>query len=234
MDNIFYTAPKNIIGNQLQLTGQEARHAAKVLRFNVGDTLFASDGKGNLYKTSIISISKSSVSAEIEETHFESEPEIKKVLAFGAIKKRDRLEFAVEKAVELDAWEICIFDADHSERSRINEERLESIALSAFKQSKRKWLPEIIVKKSMDEVLKHYTDHHLVLAHMEEEATQPSPLQKEENLLMIGPEGGFSDREIELAKARQAEFISLGNNRLRAETAVAAMLSQYLFGLTSI
>lgn len=229
MDNVFYTKPENIKGGQLELADQEARHAAKVLRFNAGDELFASDGKGNVYRTTIISISKSSVLTEIEETQFESEPQIKKVLAFGAIKKRDRLEFAVEKAVELDAWEICIFDADHSERSRINEERLESIALSAFKQSKRKWLPEIIIKRSMDEVLKHYTDHHLILAHMEEEAVQPVSLKNKKNLLLVGPEGGFSDREIELAKARQAEFISLGKNRLRAETAVAAMLSQYLF-----
>lgn len=229
MDNVFYTKPENIKGGQLELVDQEARHASKVLRFNVGDELFASDGKGNVYRTTITSITKSSVLAEIEETQFESEPRIKKVLAFGAIKKRDQLEFAVEKAVELDAWEICIFDADHSERTRINEERLESIALSAFKQSKRKWLPEIIIKKSLDEVLKYYSDHQLILAHMEEEATQPSPLQEEKNLLLVGPEGGFSDREIELTKTREVEFISLGSNRLRAETAVAAMLSQYLF-----
>ena len=229
MDNIFYTSPENITNNQLQLIGQEALHAAKVLRFTLGDELFASDGKGNVYRTTITSITKSSVLAEIEETHFEPEPNIKKVLAFGAIKKRDRLEFAVEKAVELDAWEICIFDADHSERSRINEERLGSIALSAFKQSKRKWLPEIIIKRSMDEVLEHYLDHQAIIAHIPEESVQHKSLEHNDNLLLIGPEGGFSEREIKLCTERNGQFISLGRNRLRAETAVMAILSQYLF-----
>lgn len=229
MDNIFYTDPKNIIGNQLELTDQEARHAAKVLRFEAGDELYASDGRGNLYKTTVRSASKNLVQAEIQETYPHPEPDIKKVLAFGAIKKRDRLEFAVEKTVELDAWQICIFDADHSERSRINEDRLKSIALSAFKQSKRRWLPEIVILNSLDEVLEHYKDHHLITAHVPEVPAQPKAFQQRENLLLVGPEGGFSDREIELCKARKSEFISLGKNRLRAETAVAAMLSQYLF-----
>ncbi|MAO65898.1 MAG: hypothetical protein CL666_12965 [Balneola sp.] len=229
MDNIFYTEPKNITGNQLELTDQEARHASKVLRFEPGDELYASDGKGNLYTTKVISTTKSSVQAEIQETQFVPEPKIKKVLAFGVIKKRDRLEFAVEKAVELDAWEICLFDADHSERSRINEDRIRAIALSAFKQSKRRWLPEIIIKKSLDEVLQHYNDHHLITAHVPEQPVQPKPLQQQENLLLVGPEGGFSDREIELCEARNGEFVSLGKNRLRAETAVTAFLSHYLF-----
>lgn len=229
MDNIFYTEPKNIIGGRLELTDQEARHAVKVLRFDVGDELYASDGKGNVYKTKVLSASKSSVHAEIEEIESKSEPEIKKVLAFGAIKKRDRLEFAVEKAVELDTWEICIFDADHSERSRINEDRIRAIALSAFKQSKRRWLPEIVIKKSLDEVLDHYSNHYLLTAHVPEDPVQPKTLQQKENLLLVGPEGGFSDREIELCEQRKTEFISLGNNRLRAETAVTAMLSQFLF-----
>lgn len=229
MDNIFYTNPENIIAGRLELTGQEARHAAKVLRFEPGDTLFVSDGKGNLYKTVIESVAKNSVQAEIQETEFESAPEIKKVMAFGAIKKRDRLEFAVEKAVELGAWEICVFDADHSERSRINEDRLHSIALSAFKQSKRKWLPEIVILGSIDEVLARYPNHHLITAHVPEDPVQPKALEHKENLFLVGPEGGFSDREIERTQERKTQFISLGRNRLRAETAVMSLLSIYLF-----
>lgn len=229
MDNIFYALPENIKGGKLELTEQEARHAAKVLRFEVGDELFASDGKGNIYTTRITSITKSSVIADIQSKETTPEPEIKKVLGVGAIKKRDRLEFAIEKAVELDAWEICIFDADHSERSRLNEERLDAIVLSAFKQSKRRWLPEIVIKDSLDAVLEHYRDHHLIFAHVEETPVLPHPLEKNKNLLLVGPEGGFSEREIELARKKQAAFISLGKNRLRAETAVGAMLAQFLF-----
>jgi 16S rRNA (uracil1498-N3)-methyltransferase len=229
MDNVFYTDPKNIVAGRLELTGQEARHASKVLRFEPGDELYASDGKGNLYKTIVLTATKNAVLAEIQNTQFETEPATKKVIAFGAIKKRDRLEFAVEKAVELDAWQICIFDADHSERSRINESRLQSIAVSAFKQSKRKWLPEIVILDSLDEVLKQYSNHHLITAHITERPVQPKALPQKENLLLVGPEGGFSEREIDLCKGKGSDFISLGKNRLRADTAVTAMLSQFLF-----
>jgi len=229
MDNIFYTHPKNISEGRLELTDQEARHAAKVLRFGPGDELYASDGEGNIFKTKVISASKNSVQTEIEETDHQSEPEIRKVLGFGAIKKRDRFEFAVEKAVELGAWEICIFTGDHSERSKINQDRLRSIALSAFKQSKRRWLPEIIFLNALEEVMSHYDGYHLIMAHVENRVNTPDSLTNKENLLLVGPEGGFSNREIQLCATRDADFISLGKNRLRAETAVAAMLSQYLF-----
>lgn len=229
MDNVFYTHPGKISGGRIELTDQEARHAAKVLRFSIGDELFASDGKGNLYKTRVASISKSSVIAEIQDLESDPEPEIKKVLGFGAIKKRDRLEFAVEKAVELGAWEICIFTGDHSERSKINQERLQSIALSAFKQCKRGWLPEITYFNSIEEVVGHYDEYHMIMAHVENTVTKPSSHISKNNLMLVGPEGGFSDREVAFAKENGAEFISLGQNRLRAETAVTAILSQYLF-----
>ncbi|MEQ8523235.1 RsmE family RNA methyltransferase [Gracilimonas sp.] len=229
MDNIFFTHPEHIIGNHLELVDQEAAHASKVLRFNVGDELYASDGKGSLYKTKVSSISKKSVFADILETDQEPEPKTKKVMVFGAIKKRDRLEFAVEKAVELGAWEICVFNADHSERSKINEDRLQSIVISAFKQSKRRWLPEVKYLSSLDDVFKQYQGYHSVMAHVEAEVQRPEPLKHEKNLLLVGPEGGFSDREIELAKDKGAHMISLGKNRLRAETAALTMLSQYLF-----
>jgi 16S rRNA (uracil1498-N3)-methyltransferase len=229
MDNVFYTKPENISESRLELTDQEARHAAKVLRFNVGDEMFVSDGRGNLYRTLITSLTKKSVVAEIKETDFKEEPEFKKVLGFGAIKKRDRLEFAIEKAVELGAWEICVFNADHSERAKVNEERLQSIALSAFKQSKRKWLPEIIYKDSLEEVLSYYKEHSVLMAHMTAESQIPEVLNSRNNLLLVGPEGGFSDREVEIVKGRETRFLSLGKNRLRAETAVVSILSQFLY-----
>lgn len=229
MDNIFFAHPENIVGNQLELVDQEAAHASKVLRFDVGDELYASDGKGSLYKAQISSISKKSVLANVLEIDKEPEPKIKKVLVFGAIKKRDRLEFAVEKAVELGAWEICVFNADHSERSKINEDRLQSIVISAFKQSKRRWLPEVKYLSSLDHVFRQYQGYHSVMAHVEAEVQKPELLKHEKNLFLIGPEGGFSNREVELAKKKGVNMISLGKNRLRAETAALTMLSQYLF-----
>ena len=229
MDNIFLVHPENVIGNQLELVDQEAAHASKVLRFNVGDQLYASDGKGNLFEAKVTSITKKSLSANILNSSHQPAPGIKKVLVFGAIKKRDRLEFAAEKAVELGAWEICVFNADHSERSKINEDRLQSIVVSAFKQSKRRWLPEVKYLNSLDEVFQHYAGYHPVMAHVQAEVRRPKLLKHKKNLLLVGPEGGFSRRELELAKEKGTEMMSLGKNRLRAETAALTMLSQFIF-----
>lgn len=230
MENLFYAPPEDFEGHrQVEITGQEAKHISKVLRFDVGDTIYVSDGLGNIFTCSINRTSKKSVFADIKEVDSHKKPETRKVLAFGAIKKRDRLEFAVEKAVEMDVWEICIFHADHSERSRINQERLQAIVLSAFKQSKRYWLPKIVYLDSLDEVFNHYQDFKPVLAHMDAEIERPGSLPSKQSLLLVGPEGGFSDREIELAKGEDAQLISLGYYRLRAETAVIAFLGQYLF-----
>ncbi len=230
--NFFYAPPENWKDDrsEVEVNDQEAIHISKVLRNSVGDQVYVVDGVGNRSKCKITDISKKSVQLKVLETSSEKEPATKKVIAFGAIKKRDRLEFAIEKAVELDAWEICVFDADHSERSRLNEERLYTQIVSAFKQSGRFYLPELVIKRSLDEVLEQYKEHSILMAYLgEEESAIPSDLKDSGNLLLVGPEGGFSKREADLAKRKGAQFISLGKNRLRAETAVVAFLSQFLF-----
>lgn len=229
--NFFYAPPENWKENRtaVEITGQEAIHISRVLRYKVGNEIYVADGIGNRSRCSIKEISKKSVTAEVIETESKSEPTIKKVLAFGAIKKRDRLEFAIEKAVELDAWEICVFDADHSERSRLNEERLHTQIESAFKQSGRFYLPELVIKRSLDEVLEQYKEHSIQMAYLGDDKTDiPGELKNHENLLLVGPEGGFSKREADVAKSKGAQFITLGKNRLRAETAVVAFLSRYI------
>jgi 16S rRNA (uracil1498-N3)-methyltransferase len=86
-----------------------------------------------------------------------------------------------------------------------------------------------VIKRSLDEILEQYKEHSIQMAYLgEEEAGTPNQLTDSENLLLVGPEGGFSKREAELAKSKRAQFITLGKNRLRAETAVVAFLSQYL------
>lgn len=230
--NFFYAPPENWNDDrsEVEITDQEAIHISKVLRNRMGDQVFVVDGIGNRSKCEIIEISKKSVRLKVLETSSQEEPTTKKIMALGAIKKRDRLEFAIEKAVELDAWEICVFDADHSERSRLNEERLHTQIVSAFKQSGRYYLPKLMIKRSLDEVVEQYKEHSILMAYLgEEESAIPSDLTNSKNLLLVGPEGGFSKREAALAKSKGAQFISLGKNRLRAETAVVAFLSQFLF-----
>tara|TARA_R110000868_G_scaffold304437_14_gene565193 strand:+ start:36957 stop:37658 length:702 start_codon:yes stop_codon:yes gene_type:complete len=231
MNNIFY-APKSDfnVEQSVEIKDQEALHISKVLRHKVGDHILVADGEGSRFKAEITEINKRTVISKVIEKSVEDIPSKRKVLALGVIKKRDRLEFAIEKTVELDAWEICLFNADHSERSKLNEERLFTQIVSAFKQCGRFWLPKLVVLNSLDEVFNHYHDSEYIMAHEEiEVSNQPKPLVKEQTVLLVGPEGGFSSREVALNQKKGGEFVSLGKNRLRAETAVMAFLSQYLY-----
>ncbi|MEQ9266716.1 MAG: RsmE family RNA methyltransferase [Balneolaceae bacterium] len=231
MNNIFYASkPDFKDGISVEIKGQEATHISKVLRHKVGDTILVADGEGSRFDVVIREMSKQSVVGNIQKKREEPAPAARKILALGLLKKRDRLEFAVEKAVELGASEICLFNSDHSERNNSKEERLKTIILSAFKQSGRFWLPKLVLLDSLDQVFSSYANSGFVMAHEQIEiSNQPKELIGSQTVLMVGPEGGFSKREVELNKEKGGEFISLGKNRLRAETAVVAFLSQYLF-----
>ena len=230
MDTLFYLPDSELSSlAQVQLQGQEAKHAARVLRKKVGDTVYLANGFGCKATGEITTVSKQSVTISISERETVPEPKIKKVLGFGVIKKRDRFEFAIEKAVELGATSICLFDAEHSERSRINMERVDAIVQSAFKQSGRWWMPEIITKDSISDVLLHFADHDVVMAHEKKEVSANDFSVSKDVLLLIGPEGGFSEREVEIVEQAGGRIVSLGTHRLRAETAVTALLSQFLF-----
>lgn len=232
MKNIFFTPTSGFTNKDtVEITGQEALHITKVLRHKTGDYILLADGSGARSKAEIIEIGKKSVWAKVLSTKYEAFSKKKKILALGVLKKRDRLEFAIEKAVELNASEICLFNADHSERTKLNKERIETQIISAFKQSGRYWLPKLIILNSLDEVFAHYsTEPEFIMAHEEiEVSNQPKPLEAEQTVLLVGPEGGFSSREVDLNKEKGGRYVSLGKNRLRAETAVIAFLSQYLF-----
>lgn len=231
MKNIFYASPSDFNDAlTVEIQGQEALHISKVLRHRVGDIISVADGIGAHYEVEITEISNKSVIGKITNKKSEDVPKFRKVMAFGVIKKRDRLEFAIEKAVELGASELCLFNADHSERSNINEERLFTQVISAFKQCGAFWLPKLRVLSSLDEVFEHYKDSAYLMAHEEIEVyNQPKSLSAPQTVLLVGPEGGFSNREVALNKEKKGEFVSLGPLRLRAETAVLAFLSHYLF-----
>lgn len=231
--NLFFTpfSKESRTGEKISISGQEVKHISKVLRYKEGDEITVANGEGVHATCRIESLYKDEVSLSIIRKVTVDEPKIEKVIGFGSIKTKDRLEFAIEKAVELGAWEICIFDADRSERSRINEDRLQSQILSAFKQSCRFYLPSLVVLSSLEEVFTQYSNYDKLIAYVGDdvETTKPDVLHASKNLLLVGPEGGFSEREIELAKSHSCQFVDLGTNRLRAETAVAAFLSQFLF-----
>jgi 16S rRNA (uracil1498-N3)-methyltransferase len=231
--NIFYTPPSQIHSGIAEITGQEAAHASKVMRAREGDQLTVVDGKGGWYEGVIRRIAQKSIQLEIQNERKITAPRPELILGLAIIKKRDRLEFAVEKAVELGASAVCLFRGDHTIKQNIRMDRLESIALSAMKQSLRAWLPRISVINSLEELLQAHKNAIYLIAHEkvnpEDDRFNVQSFSDEDKLLLlVGPEGGFSDNEIQIVKKKGGKLVSLGSHRLRAETAVAAFLSRFL------
>lgn len=229
--NIFYAPPSQIHGGFIELLDQEAAHATKVMRAKEDDRLTVVDGKGGRYEGPIRQITKESVQIEIDNKEHNPPSQPVLWLGMGIIKKRDRREFAVEKAVELGVSEIYLFRSEHTIKQNVRMDRLESIALSAMKQSMRAWLPQISIFHSFGEMLNTVSGAVLLAAH-EKVDTESNIHKKEFNeeklLLLVGPEGGFSSAEIDLIEQKGGALVSLGSNRLRTETAVVAFLSQFI------
>lgn len=230
--NIYYAPPSQVNNGFIELLEQEATHASKVMRAREGDELVVVDGVGGRYKGVIRRITKKTVQVKVEDKEQLQKPDPALVLGMGIIKKRDRLEFAVEKAVELGASQICLFRSERTIKENVRMDRLESIVQSAMKQSLRAWLPEVSLFHSLDEMLASISDARLLVAHekvnQEESDVDIQQLEEAKLLLLIGPEGGFSPDEIDMFKGRQAQLVSLGTNRLRAETAAVTFMSQFI------
>ncbi|MEX0927770.1 MAG: RsmE family RNA methyltransferase [Balneolales bacterium] len=225
--NLFYTQPEKVQEHRLTITGDEARHVIRVLRFKTGDPITVTDGKGNRYEGRIESSASHHISVSIENHSSEAKP-YDLILALGIIKNRQRLEFAVEKAVELGATEVILFKSTHSERQKVNLDRLQAIALSAMKQSLRSYLPPVVFKKSLGDAISGHSSHDLIVGHEKQKSRSPAFFELNKNhLVLIGPEGGFSDEEIHFLTEKRAAIVSLGKYRLRSETAAAALLSRF-------
>ena len=226
--NLFYCDPSGIANTMITISGQEANHMTRVLRNSVGDKVFVTDGRGILFHCEIRSIQKNEVYLDVINSENRRSTGSGIILCMGYIKKRDRLEFAVEKTIELGADHIIIFHGDHSQKGNIRRKRLESRALSAMKQSLRCILPKISIENSLREAVQnHISGHSIIVA---DETVQESN-QRDQNekslILIVGPEGGFSENERDFLMSEEAVFVSLGNNRLRTETAAIVMTDRY-------
>lgn len=229
--NIFYAPPGQVHDSHIELSGREAKHATKVLRYREGDPIQIVDGVGGWFECTIAQKAGSILKAEIQQRKKIPPPERDLILGMGIIKKRDRLEFAIEKSVELGVKEIVLFRSRHTIKENIRMDRLEMTALSAMKQSLRAYLPEINLLDSLKAVLDAYSAHQPLVAHEKSEAKSgvtAEQREKEKALLLVGPEGGFSEEEIQMAMDKGGEVVSLGSYRLRAETAAVVFLSQFI------
>lgn len=226
--NLFYAESNDIQSESLIVRGQEAHHMSRVLRHSVGDVVFVTDGRGTCYECKIQSFQKNAVFLDVLEIkeHTEALPLV--TLCLGIIKKRDRMEFAVEKSVELGVSKIIFFKGEHSQKENVREDRLKSTAISAMKQSLRYNLPEIFIEESLEEaVSRHSENSSIIIADETIEDSSSEKYSKENYFLIVGPEGGFSKNEREYLNRNEPAYYSLGERRLRTETAAIVMVDRF-------
>ena len=217
---VFYCT--EIQGNTICLTGDDARHCAKVLRKRPGDSILLTDGCGTLAQATLTHVSPTDCVAEVAERKLVPLRSISLHLAVAPTKNADRMEWLVEKAVELGVERISFIICDHSERRKIDLDRMRRIAIAALKQSQTAWLPALQVIAFSDFVHQAALPARRYVAWCDDQNTAQLVDETwcdEEVLLLIGPEGDFSTEEIGICKSLNYKEIKLGSRRLRTETA---------------
>lgn len=217
---LFYTP------NPEFLSAEETNHAKNVLRLKEYALIKSFDGNGFFYDSKIISFSKTETKLEIiSKIEQQKTGKYNLEIAICPTKNNDRIEWFVEKAVEIGIEKISFLQSSRTERKTINLERIQKVAISAAKQSLKARIPEIIdIQKIEKYVTLNFDKSTKYIAHLEDNNRKLFYLELQKNLfeniiILIGPEGDFTPSEIEMAKKNDFIPVSLGQNRLRTETA---------------
>ncbi len=211
---------------------EEARHCLRVLRMKPGDIINVTDGKGSVFDCRIATAGREDISLEIISSKKEENPWPAPItLAIAPTKNSDRMEWLVEKSVEIGIDRIVLLECEHSERRHIKTERLEKIMVSAMKQSLKCYLPKLDHMIPIDEFLHRqrsqpeqlfigYCDASLPRLSFAKSFRPGIP-----TTIMIGPEGDFSKGEVDTAMKAGFQAVSFGESRLRTETAALFALA---------
>ena len=229
---LFYNPNINKTTESFSFDKEESKHIIKVLRKKDTDILYVTNGLGFLFKTEITLASDNKCTVKIISFEKEASPKFQLHLAVAPTKMNDRFEWFLEKATEIGINEITPIICDRSERKVINAERFEKILLTAMKQSNVLYLPKLNNAITFKEFVKHKNEGLQLIAHCEEtdKKSLKSVLKPNTNVtLLIGPEGDFSEKEIALAIENNFIPVSLGNTRLRTETAAIVVCHSVVF-----
>lgn len=211
-----------IEGSQVTINDEEQQHIVKVLRMKEGEGIYITDGKGNLASGKLIIEGKKATILvdEIKTDLPDFHPKLH--IAIAPTKNIDRIEFFTEKAVEMGISEITLLQTEKTERKNLNIDKLRKQAIAASKQSLRFHFPIIHDSIKLQDFLKNIRPKNTFVAHCHENlhriALNEIP-KLEQMTFLIGPEGDFSEKEIKLLAEHQVKAVSLGNQRLRTETA---------------
>ena len=219
--NIFYNP--NISENKFELNKNESSHCVKVLRLKINDKINIIDGKGTLFEAKIITPNPKKCFVEItNKIENYGKKKYNLHIAIAPTKNNSRFEWFVEKATEIGIDEISPIVTFHSERKIIKTERFEKIIISAMKQSVKAYKPKLNEIISFSQFVKtdFEGDKYIAYCKTDKKNNLKNLYEKGKNILiLIGPEGGFSEQEIKLAEEHDFTAISLSNSKLRTETA---------------
>jgi len=220
---LFYNPDISSQTKSFSFDKEESRHIIRVLRKTVGDELFLTNGKDQFFRARILQANDKKCVAHI--ISCEDHPktwDYELHIGIAPTKMNDRFEWFLEKTTEIGIDEITPVICDHSERKQVKTERMKKVVISAMKQSLKYRLPRLNEPVKFKDFIKKNDWELGLIAHCQEDnKRQIRDLiqEKKKIMILIGPEGDFSDKEIELAKSLGLFPVSLGESRLRTETA---------------
>lgn len=224
-----------------ELPADECSHAVRVLRLGVGDEIMLMDGRGTFYRATVTEATNHHCRYTISEQQSQQPLWPGRVcIAVAPTKMMERIEWLTEKAVEIGTDEITLLDCRFSERRTVKTERLEKIMLAAVKQSRKAWLTKINGMTQFDDFVSRQTGGKVFIAHCYDEIPRTSLFDELCSLpsdtdvtVMVGPEGDFSIDEVRTAIAAGCRPVSLGDSRLRTETAALSAVMMMQLAKTS-
>ncbi|MFA5840439.1 MAG: 16S rRNA (uracil(1498)-N(3))-methyltransferase [Candidatus Margulisiibacteriota bacterium] len=227
------------------ISGEDVHHIRDVLRMQLGEELELLDGNGKAYQVKIAEYNKNTIICQILSTKTIEDPTKVKITLAQCLPKADKMKLIIQKSSELGVWSIIPIRSERTIAKSEKKERWQTIAKEAAQQCRLTYVPNITEVKSFKEILSEAKDYSLAIIPWENEQEKslkslisispdsPSQISRfPDILILIGPEGGFSTNEIELAKHAGFIPVSLGPRILRTETAGLAMLAMinYEFG----
>lgn len=224
----FFYQPEIVAASSIILSEETSKHCVQVLRMKEGERLQLTDGKGNAYVAAITKSDKRHCTVAIESTSFLPPPVRQISIGISLLKNANRFEWFLEKATEMGVSDIIPLLCSRTERQHFRQDRMQSIVIAAMLQSQQVWLPILHEPTNVTNVIEKSTTTQKLIAHCEagDKAVINGLTIANDTQILIGPEGDFSIPEIDMALQHHYQPVSLGNTRLRTETAgvVAAAL----------
>jgi len=235
--NLFFFDKLDIEKELIALDEEESRHAVRTLRLKNGDTINATDGYGTLYTCEIIDNHQKKCLLKVVGKEYNYKKRNFRVhIASSLTKNIARIEYFIEKAIEIGLDEFTPIVFKHSERVSYNADRLRKIAISAVKQSNNLYLPIINPLLPFDSFLQQLiaskAQKFIAYQSENEQHLKFKVVPYQEVIILIGPEGDFTTDEIEKARINGFEIVNLGNYRLRTET--AALLACSIVNISNV